>query len=98
MSNLYFGVAFFLLLTVIAGMIRVIIGPTRSDRILAAQLFGTTGVAMMLLLAEALNQPAVRDISLVFALLAVIATLVFVQTGDQKVAESQTHHNEETIT
>lgn len=79
MSDLYFGVVIFLLLNVLVGMTRILRGPTPADRMLAAQLFGTTGVAIMVVLAEALNVPAVRTVGLVFAVLAVIATAVFVR-------------------
>jgi multicomponent Na+:H+ antiporter subunit F len=44
---------------------------------LAAQLFGTTSAAILLLLAEALELPALRDVALVLALLAVIAVIAF---------------------
>jgi multicomponent Na+:H+ antiporter subunit F len=85
METLYVAVAIFLLLNVLGGLIRILIGPARGDRMLAAQLFGTTGVAIILLLAEALEQPALRDIALVVVLLAVINTVVFVRfTGPPK--------------
>jgi multicomponent Na+:H+ antiporter subunit F len=79
MDVLYVAAAIFLLLNVLGGLIRILIGPTRGDRMLAAQLFGTTGVAIILLLAEALERPALRDIALVVVLLAVINTVVFVR-------------------
>jgi multicomponent Na+:H+ antiporter subunit F len=75
-ETLYLAIAIFLLLNVLGGLIRILIGPSRGDRMLAAQLFGTTGVAIILLLAEALEQPALRDIALVVVLLAVINTVV----------------------
>lgn len=74
---LYLGLAFFLLLTLAAGFWRVRHGPTAADRILAAQLFGTTSAAILLLLAEALGLPALRDVALVLALLSVIAVIAF---------------------
>lgn len=79
MDMLYVAVAIFLLLNVLGGLIRILIGPSRGDRMLAAQLFGTTGVAIVLILAEALDQPALRDVALVIVLLAVINTVVFVR-------------------
>ena len=79
METLYIAVAIFLLLNVLGGLVRILIGPARGDRMLAAQLFGTTGVAIILLLAEALERPALRDIALVVVLLAVINTVVFVR-------------------
>ncbi|TVR73320.1 MAG: hypothetical protein EA415_07945 [Sphaerobacteraceae bacterium] len=91
MDVLYVAVAIFLLLNVLGGLVRILIGPSRGDRMLAAQLFGTTGVAIILLLAEALEQPALRDIALVVVLLAVINTVVFVRFAgrtDDRAGES----------
>lgn len=79
MSGIWLGVAAFLLLNLAAGLWRVMRGPTAADRMLAAQLFGTTAVAVLLLLAEAVGRASLRDIALVFALLAAIAAVTFVQ-------------------
>jgi multicomponent Na+:H+ antiporter subunit F len=72
-------VALLLLLDIVLGLLRVLRGPTAADRMLAAQLFGTTGVAILLLLAAALDSPPLRDVALVFALLAVLAVTAFVK-------------------
>jgi len=79
MSPFYLGVAFWLLVTLAAGMIRVMRGPTAADRMLAAQLFGTTGVATLLLLAQAWQQAALLDVALVLALLATVIGMTFVR-------------------
>ena len=79
MDALLLALAAFLLLTLAAGLVRVVRGPTRADSMLAAQLFGTTGVAILLLLAEAFAAAALRDAALVLALLAVLATVAFVR-------------------
>jgi multicomponent Na+:H+ antiporter subunit F len=76
---LYLGVAVFLLLNILAGLVRVLRGPTPADRMLAAQLFGTTGVAILLLLAQAFSAPALRDVALVLALLSAVAVTAFVR-------------------
>ena len=52
MQTLYFTLAPFLLLTLGAGIWRAIRGPTAADRMLAVQVFGTTAVAVLLLLAQ----------------------------------------------
>jgi multicomponent Na+:H+ antiporter subunit F len=75
--------AAFLLCTVLAGTVRVVRGPTPADRMLAAQLFGTTGVAVLLLLADALDARALRDVALVFALLAAVLAVTFVKRGQE---------------
>jgi multicomponent Na+:H+ antiporter subunit F len=71
-----------LLASIIAGLVRVMHGPTPSDRMLAAQLMGTTGVAILLLLSEATSRRALLDVALVFALLAAVAGIAFVQRFD----------------
>jgi multicomponent Na+:H+ antiporter subunit F len=78
MSDWSAVVALFLLGNMVAGFARVWRGPLPADRMLAAQLFGTTGVAIMVLLADALARPALRDVALVLALLAAMAVVVFV--------------------
>jgi len=79
MNDWYATLALFLLMNLVVGLARVWRGPTPADRMLAAQLFGTTGVAVLLLLAEASSVPALRDVALVLALLATMATVVFVR-------------------
>lgn len=79
MNVVYSVIALFLLLTLAAGLWRVLRGPTPADRMLAAQLFGTTAVASLLLLAQAFDQPYLRDVALVFALLAAVAAVAFVR-------------------
>ncbi len=79
MDQFFIAVACFLLLNLAAGLWRVMRGPTAADRMLAAQLFGTTAVAALLLLAQGMDEPALRDIALVFALLAAVAAVAFVQ-------------------
>jgi multicomponent Na+:H+ antiporter subunit F len=79
MEAFYTGMALFLLANVAAGLVRVSIGPQPADRMLTAQLLGSSGVAIFLLLAEALQQPPLRNVALLFALLAVLAVVAFVE-------------------
>jgi len=71
--------ALVLLLTIAAGMIRIMRGPSAADRMQAAQLFGTTGVAILLLLTYALEMPVLTNVALVFALLGMVAAVAFVR-------------------
>lgn len=68
-----------LIVTIMVGLIRIVRGPTAADRMLTAQLFGTTSVAILLLLGKATDNPSLQDVALVFALLAAIAGIAFVQ-------------------
>ncbi len=79
MQTFFLALALFLLLNLGAGMWRILRGPTAADRMLAAQLFGTTAVAMLLLLAQAYGNAALRDVALVFALLAAVTAVAFVR-------------------
>ncbi|SFX59972.1 monovalent cation/H+ antiporter complex subunit F [Marinospirillum alkaliphilum] len=79
-----------LLLALLLGLWRIWAGPGRADRMLAAQLFGTTGVGLLLLLAELMQQPALRDVALVLALLAIMATVAFVAR-----TQPADHHSEQ---
>jgi len=79
MQMIYLSLALFLLLCLGAGMWRVLCGPTVADRMLAVQLFGTTAVAILLLLAQAMAIPALLDVALVFALLAAVTAVAFVR-------------------
>ncbi len=79
METLFLILTLFLVLNLGAGMWRVFRGPTAADRMLAAQLFGTTAVAILLILAEATSNAALRDVALVFALLAAVTAVAFVR-------------------
>lgn len=79
MSTFYTGAAAFLFLTVIVGLWRALRGPDPADRLMAAQLFGTTAAAIMLLLAEGDGPPGLRYLALVFASLAVVSVVALVR-------------------
>lgn len=73
--------AIFLLANLLVALLRVTRGPTPADRMLAALLFGTTGVALLLLLAYTEDAPALMDIALALALLGSVTGVAFVQRG-----------------
>jgi len=75
------GLALYLVLNIAVSMLRVFRGPGVADRLMSAQLFGTTGVAVLLLLAETSGLGALRNVALVFVLLAVLVTLAFTRAG-----------------
>lgn len=81
MSDFLAVAACFVLTMVALGLVRVLRGPTEADRMMAAQLFGTGGVATLLLLAAATGQPALVDVALLLALLAAFASVAFVRAS-----------------
>ncbi len=77
-------VAGLLLFVLLSGLVRVIHGPTAADRMLVAQLFGTSGVALLMLLSVAKQQTALLDAALVLALLAPLTLITFVTLASKK--------------
>jgi len=71
---LYAAAALVLLMTGL-GLMRMLWGPSPADRLMAAQLLGTGGGAMALLIAIASGTIAIIDIALTLALLAAFAAV-----------------------
>lgn len=78
MNTVYTLFALVLVVNLGVGLLRVLRGPSDVDRLLAGQLFASTGVALLLTLAAAGSLPSLRDIALVFALLGLLVVLAFV--------------------
>jgi multicomponent Na+:H+ antiporter subunit F len=77
----YCSVAIVLLATVILGLAHVFRQPGRAVSLLAALLFGSTGVALVLVLGKGLGVERALDVALVFALLAAVLGVAFVLRG-----------------
>jgi multicomponent Na+:H+ antiporter subunit F len=71
----------FILLLLALGLVRILYGPRDADRMMAAQLVGTAGIASMLLLGAVSRVPATIDVALTLALLATFASIAFVKKG-----------------
>lgn len=81
MTAFYLSAAVVLLLTIVLGLGHVFRQPGRADSLLAALLFGSTGVALVLVLGKGLGMDRALDIALVFALLAAVLGVAFVRRG-----------------
>ncbi len=79
MTAIGYLLAIFLLGNLAAGLLGVFRGRVAPAWMLGLQIFGTTGTAILLLLAELQRQPALRDVALVCALLAAITMVAYVQ-------------------
>jgi multicomponent Na+:H+ antiporter subunit F len=64
---------------VAVGLVRVLRGPGDADRMMAAQLLGSGGIAALLLGGAATGDGSVVDVSLTLALLAAFASIAFVK-------------------
>ena len=89
MAEFLFGAAFVILLTVAIGLTRLLWGPGDADRMMAVQLLGTGGIAVVLLIAGATEQPAMIDVALTLALLAAFAGLAFVRSTEPKAGDKE---------
>ncbi len=63
----------------VGGLVGTLRGPLAADRMIAAQVLGTAGVAFLLILGEATATHALRDVALVLAALSSVMTLAFVR-------------------
>lgn len=83
MTVFYLVAALALMLLMAIGLQRVMAGPTAADRLLAVQLFGTMGVAIVLLLGRAQGDAAFMDLALTFALLAIVFSVTFARFANE---------------
>ena len=82
-TTLLLVVLVLLLGTLLLGLARSIVGPTLEDRMLAVQLLGSGGVAALVTMAVLLDAPALFDVALVLALLAVVAAAALTRRDAQ---------------
>ena len=79
MTEFLLAVSAFVLAMVALGLARILRGPGDADRMMAAQLLGTGGIAAVLLLGAATGESAAADVALTLALLAAFASIAFVK-------------------
>jgi multicomponent Na+:H+ antiporter subunit F len=83
MASFLIVVAGFVLALLALGLICVLRGPAAADRMMSAQLLGTSGIAALLLLSVAITYPAIVDVALALALLAAFASIAFVTSSSR---------------
>jgi multicomponent Na+:H+ antiporter subunit F len=79
MDSFLFLIASFILAMVAGGLIIILRRPAEVDRIMAAQLLGTGGVAILLILAIVTKVSPIVDVALMLALFAAFTTVAFVR-------------------
>lgn len=80
MADFFFAAAALVVLITAVGLFRLLRGPRNADRMMAAQLLGTGGVAA-LLLAGVRGAKGADDVALVIALLATFSGVAFVNAS-----------------
>ena len=88
MGEFLLAAAGFVLAMVALGLVRVLRGPGDADRMMAAQLLGSGGIAALLLGGAAVGDPSVVDVSLTLALLAAFAAIAFVKFAQPSADDS----------
>lgn len=83
MRSFLFVAAGVVLATVAAGLVRILRGPSHADRMMAALLLGSGGIAALLLQGTASGVAAVVDVALTLALLAAFAGIAFSAAYDR---------------
>jgi len=81
MNEFLMAASGFVLATVGLGLVRILRGPGDAERMMAAQLLGTGGIAALLLAGAATGASATADVALTVALLATFSAIAFVKKG-----------------
>jgi multicomponent Na+:H+ antiporter subunit F len=81
MTEFFTGALGFILAMFALGLVRVLRGPSDADRMMAAQLIGTGGIAALLLLGAVTGEQAAVDVALTIALLATFASIAMAKRG-----------------
>jgi multicomponent Na+:H+ antiporter subunit F len=80
MADVLLAAAGIILVTVALGLVPIVRGASATDNILAVQLFGTGGVAVLLLLGAVSGAEAIVDVALTLALLSAFVSVAFVKS------------------
>jgi len=88
MDGFFIIVIVFLLINIAMGLFRVWRGPTVADRLLTTQLFGTTGMAILLVLAGYLKDLTLLNVAITFNILAILLVIGLVQVWKKKKGET----------
>ena len=89
MDSFLFLIASFILAMVAGGLIIILQRPAEVDRVMAAQLLGTGGVAILLILAIATQNSPTVDVALMLALFAAFVTVAFVRDAPDQQNKAQ---------
>jgi multicomponent Na+:H+ antiporter subunit F len=87
MTGFLSGASGFVLVMVALGLVVIFRRPAEVDHMMAAQLLGTGGVALLLLLAAATETPPIVDVALLLALFAAFAAVAFVRSASDRESE-----------
>ncbi len=73
-----------LMLAIVLAFIRLLLGPSLPDRVVALDLITVLAVAFSALFAIAADEPAFLDVSIALALIAFLATVAFARYAERR--------------
>lgn len=88
MDVFFIAVIVFLLLNIAMGLVRLLRGPTVADRLLTTQLFGTAGMAILMVLAGYMEDLSLLNVVITFNVLSILLVICLVQVWKKKKGES----------
>lgn len=80
LDKIYLGILIIMAVLLIVCLVRAVVGPLFSDRIVAANMMGTMVMVMIAVLALMLKEGYLLDICLLYALLSFLTVVVVSQT------------------
>jgi multicomponent Na+:H+ antiporter subunit F len=89
MTSFLYVAATFVLTTIALGLFVILRRRAEVGHMMAAQLLGTGGVAILLLLAAATETSSIVDVALLLALFAAFAAVAFVRSASSSAREIQ---------
>ena len=89
MTSFLFGAAASLLAMVAISLFVILRRSAEIDHMMAAQLLGTGGVAILLLLAVATETPSIVDVALLLSLFAAFAAVAFVRNASDPQSQAR---------
>lgn len=72
-------------ITIALTLVRLVRGPTMPDRVVALDLMGTVGIAMIAAYALVTLQPAFLDVAIVVGLIGFIGTVAFAYYAERRI-------------
>lgn len=88
MDKFFIAVIIFLLLNIVLGLIRLWRGPSIADRLLTTQLFGTSGMGILMILAGYQGDLGLLNVAITFNVLSIILVICLVQVWKKKKEEN----------
>lgn len=89
MDKFFLFASFFLGVTTLLCLIRVIVGPTLGDRIIGINVIGTKTIVLIAIIAALLKESFFIDVVLVYALISFIGSFVIAREINETSGESE---------